>query len=264
MATITHGGVPAPSLPYADRVRHVSSDQPFQWLAAGWRDFLAAPAASLAYGLVFVVIGFALTYGLWRMDKMYMLLPFASGFVLLVPLLSLGFHAISRDIEQNRRPSFSGALFAWQTNAGSMVNAGLAFMFLFLLWLRLSEIVFALTFPPTATLDIRGLLNATFFTVGGLEFLALFLALGACVTALAFMGGAFALPMLLDRDASMAEAIATSFTACVMNIRAMLVWATLVAVLIAAGMALFYVGLAITLPLVGHASWHAYRAVIIR
>lgn len=263
MATITHG-VPAPSLPYADRVRHVASDQPFQWLAAGWRDFLAAPAASLAYGLVFVVIGFALTYGLWRTDKMYMLLPLASGFMLLVPLLSLGFLAISRDIEQKRPPTFSGALFAWQTNAGSMVNTALAFMFMFLLWLRLSEIVFALTFPPTATLDIRGLLNATFFTVGGLEFLALFLTLGACVAALTFVGGAFALPMLLDRDASMAEAIAISFTASVMNIRAMLVWAALIVVLVAAGMALFYVGLVITLPLVGHASWHAYKAVIVR
>jgi len=134
---------------------------------------------------------------------------------------------------------------------------------MFLVWLRLSEIVFALTFPPTATLDIRGLLNATFFTAGGLEFLALFLTLGACVAALAFVGGAFALPMLLDRDASMAKAIATSFTASVMNIRAMLVWAALIVVLVAAGMALFYVGLAITLPLVGHASWHAYKAVIV-
>lgn len=264
MATITHGGVPAPSLPYADRVRRVASDQPFQWLAAGWRDFMTAPAASLAYGLLFVVIGFALTYGVWRTGNLFLLAPLASGFILLVPLLSVGFHAISRDIEQNRRPSFSGALFAWQQNAKSMVNAALAFMFMFLLWLRLSEIVFALTFPATSTLDMRGLFNTTFFTLGGLEFLALFLALGACLAALTFMGGAFALPMLLDKDVSMAEAIATSFTAVVMNIRTMIVWGALVALLTAAGMALFYIGLAITLPLVGHASWHAYRATIVR
>jgi uncharacterized membrane protein len=70
--------------------------------------------------------------------------------------------------------------------------------------------------------------------------------------------------MLLDRDVSMAEAIATSFTAVVMNIRTMIVWAALVALLTAAGMAFLYFGLAITLPLVGHASWHAYRATIVR
>jgi uncharacterized membrane protein len=135
-------------------------------------------------------------------------------------------------------------------------------MFMFLLWLRLSEIIFALAFPPTATLDVKGLLNATFFTAGGLEFLALFLALGACLAALTFMGGAFALPMLLDRNVSMAEAIGTSFTAAVMNPRTMVVWAALVALLVVAGMAFAYIGLVVTLPLVGHASWHAYRAVI--
>lgn len=262
MATIMHGDIQTSSLPYAGRVRSVASDQPFYWLAAGWRDFMAAPAASLGYGLLFVVIGFALTYGLWRTDKIFMLLPLAAGFMLLVPLLSVGFHATSRDIDQNRRPSFFGALFAWQANAKSMVNAALAFMFMFLLWMRLSEIVFALTFPPTAALDVQGLLNATFFTAGGLEFLALFLILGACMAALAFMGGAFALPMLLDKDVSMAEAIATSFTASLINIRTMAVWAALVAILLAGGMVFFYVGLVITLPLVGHASWHAYRAVI--
>ncbi len=111
---------------------------------------------------------------------------------------------------------------------------------------------------------MKGLLNATFFTAGGLEFLALFLALGGCMAALTFMGGAFAMQMLLDKDASMAEAIATSFTAAVLNMRAMLVWGALVAFLVAAGMALFFIGLAITLPLVGLASWHAYRAVIVR
>jgi len=262
MATITHGDVPASSLPYANRVRSVASDQPFLWLAAGWRDLITAPAASLGYGLLFVIIGFALTYGLWRTGMIYMLAPLAAGFMLLVPLLSVGFHAISRDIEQNKRPTFSDALFAGQQNAKSMVNAALAFMFMFLLWMRLSELVFALSFPPTAALDVPGLFNATFFTVGGWEFLALFLILGGCMAALTFMGGAFALPMLLDKDVSMAEAIATSFTAAVMNLRTMAVWAALVVILLVGGMAFFYVGLIVTLPLVGLASWHAYRAVI--
>lgn len=264
MATTMHGGVPAPSMPYADRVRRVASDDPFHWLAAGWRDFMMAPAPSLAYGLLFVVVGLGLTYGLWLTNHIFLLLPLASGFILLVPLLSAGFHAISRDIEQNRQPSFSGALFAWQANAGSMVNVALAFMFMFLVWLRLSTILFALTFPPSATLDVEGLLHATFFTVGGLQFLALFLALGACMAALAFMGGAFAMQMLLDKDVSMPVAIATSFTAAVSNFPAMMMWGALVAILVAAGIAFFFVGLAITLPLVGLASWHAYRAVIVR
>lgn len=264
MITLTHGGGSTRSLPYANRIRVVGADQPYVWLSAGWRDFLAAPAASLAYGLIFVVIGLALTFGLSRTEKIYMLLPLASGFMLLVPLVSLGLHAMSRDIENRQRPSFLEALTAWRDNAGSIVNAALALMFVFLLWIRLSEILFALTFPPMAALSFYGLLKATFQTAGGVEFLVLFLALGASLAALTFLGGVFALPILLDRDVSMGEAVAISFTACIMNPRAMAVWAGMTILLIAAGMAFAFLGLAVTLPLVGYASWHAYRAVIAR
>ncbi len=260
--SITHDGAPAPPLPYAEHVRRVTPDQPFRWFADGWRDLIAAPEASLSYGLLFAVSGIVLTYGLWRAGLIYMLLPLAAGFMLLGPALTLGFLAISRDLERGRRPSFAGALLAVRTNAGPIFYAGLAFMFLFLLWIRLAELVFALTFPQTVTLDVQGLLNATFFTVDGLTFLALFIALGAVLAALAFAGGAFALPILLDRQAGMAEAIATSFAAVMLNLRTMAVWAAMLVALTVAGMAACYIGLVITLPLAGHAAWHAYKAVI--
>jgi len=109
---------------------------------------------------------------------------------------------------------------------------------------------------------VQGLLNATFFTADGLLFLVFFLALGAGVAALAFAGGAVALPMLLDRPIGMGEAVATSFTAVMLNVRTMALWAAILVVLTVAGMAALYIGLAITLPLAGHATWHAYRAVI--
>jgi uncharacterized membrane protein len=258
---IADGNASTPALPYADRVRRVASDQPFHWLAAGWRDFRAAPLASLAYGALFVIVGLILTIGLWRTQTIFMLLPLAAGFMLLGPALTLGFQAISRDLEQGKRPSFAGALLAWRANAGPIFYAGLAFMFLFLLWLRLTELLFALTFPDTVGPDAEGLLNAT-LTVHGLTFLGLFLVLGAGMAALAFAGGAFALPMLLDRRIGMAEAIATSFTAVTLNLRTMALWAALLVVLTVLGMAAFGIGLAVTLPLAGHATWHAYRAVI--
>jgi uncharacterized membrane protein len=261
MQTI-RGGASAASLPFADHVRPVGVGQPFRWLVAGGRDFFAAPSASLLYGLVFVIAGYVLTFALWRIHSIYMLLPLAGGFMLLAPALTLGFQAISRDLEQHRKPSFMRALLAWQTNAGPIFYAGLAFLFLFLVWFRLAELLFALSFPATTELDIPGLLNTTFFTADGLVFLAFFLALGAGVAALAFAGGAVALPMLLDRPIGMAEAIGTSFTAVMLNLRTMALWAAILVVLTAAGLAAFYVGLAITLPLAGHATWHAYRAMI--
>ena len=244
------------SLRYTNRVRIVGADQPYFWLSAGWRDFRVSVATSLPYGLIFVILGFALTGGLWRVGRIDLLLPLASGFILLIPLLSLGVLQISREIHRSGRPSF------FRDNAGSIANIAVAFMFVFLLWIYLCQIAFALAFPVTATMDPVGLWKEAFMTVGGAEFIALFLVLGACLAAVTFMGGALALPMLLDRDTGMAEALATSFTACFFNQRTMTIWALLVTALIAGGMALAYVGLAVTLPLIGHSTWHAYRAVI--
>jgi uncharacterized membrane protein len=259
---VIHGGASVPRFPYAHHVRRVSFDQPFRWFGAGARDLLAAPAASLSYGLLFVIAGYVLTVGLWRIHSIYLLLPLVSGFMLLGPPLTLGFQAISRNLERHARPSFIGALLAWRANQGPIFYAGLAFMFLFLVWFRLAELIFALSFPDVIGLDSQGVMNAVLFTTGGWTFLLLFLALGAAIAVLAFAGGAFALPMLLDREVGMSEAIATSFTAVMLNLRTMALWAALLVMLTVAGMAAFYVGLVITLPLAGHATWHAYRAVI--
>ena len=250
------------ALPYADHVRLVSTDEPFRWLRIGWQDLVAVPIVSLCYGLVFVVVGLALTVGLWRIGATYLILPLVSGFMLVGPALTLGFQAISRDLERGERSSFAKALLAWQGNAASIFRFGMAFACFFLLWIRLAQLVFALTFPRTALLDPQSLLTTMLFTVDGLTFLALFLALGALMAALAFAGGAFAIPMLLDCNVGTIEAMGTSFTAVILNMPTMIVWAAILVVLTAAGMALFYVGLVVTLPLAGYATWHAYRAVI--
>ena len=94
---------------------------------------------------------------------------------------------------------WAARLLAWRVNAGPIFYAGLAFMFLFLVWFRLAELVFALSFPDVIGMNGSSLIDATLFTAEGQTFLALFVALGAGMAVLAFAGGAFALPMLLDR-----------------------------------------------------------------
>ena len=258
----TQGASSTRFLPYADHVRIVSVDQPLHWFRLGWRDFEQAPTLSLCYGLVFVAAGLALTVGLWRLHAEDFIVPLASGFMLLGPALTLGFQAISRDLERHEQPSFARALLAWRTNAGSIFNFGMAFMCFFLLWLWLAQLVIDLTFPGSRGLDAYDLLKATFLSTEGLTFLTLFLALGAVMAAVAFTAGAFAIPMLLDRPVDIIEAIGTSFTAVALNLPTMLVWAALLVLVTVAGMAVAYVGLLVTLPLAGYATWHAYRAVI--
>jgi uncharacterized membrane protein len=95
-----------------------------------------------------------------------------------------------------------------------------------------------------------------------LAFLALGTAVGAVMATIAFVAGAFSLPLMLDRRVGLVEALATSATAVALNARAMAVWAALIVLFTAAGLASWYLGLCVTLPLIGHATWHAYRAVI--
>ncbi len=121
--SVSHCGASASPLPYSSSVRPVGADQPFKWLAAGWRDFLTAPALSEAYGLVFAAVGLALALALWRTPFLYMMLPLASGFMLLGPVATTGFQVISREIAKGRRPSFTAALDA--LNAGPIFYAAL-------------------------------------------------------------------------------------------------------------------------------------------
>lgn len=249
------------ALPYADRVRLVTSDQPFRWLGAGWRDFRAALGASVAYGMILVVVGIALSLLLVGLGLLYLVLPLIVGFLLVGPALTVGYYGISRDLEAGQRPSFKAAIVAWRANPGPLLGFGLALVCFLVLWMRFAALVFAICFP-SSMLDVQSLLNATLFTQDGLIFLTVGTLVGGVMASIAFAAGAFSLPMLLDRKVGVLEALVTSVVAVVLNGPAMVVWASLVALFAAAGLALGYVGLAVTLPLLGHATWHAYRAVI--
>jgi len=257
-----HAIAPHPRRPQCDHLRHIGTEEPFRWLAAGWADFRSARRVSIGYGLIFVLAGFALTAALFAANMIYLFVPLVTGFMLVGPALTIGFYAVSRDLERGTAPSLTRALLAFRANPGPLLYTGLILLGLLLLWLRLTQLAFALSFPATVGLDLRSLVDATLFTSGGQVFLAVSLAMGAVVAALTFAGGAFAVPLLFDRPVGTVEAVATSWTAVMMNLPAMAVWAILVVLLTAAGITAGFIGLVVTLPLAGHATWHAYRAVV--
>ena len=251
----------ASSLPFASRVRCVPSDEPFRWLAAGWVDFRRSRGLSAAYAFLFVLAGTWLTTGLAMSDMGYLIVPLGAGFLLVGPALTLGFYAISRDLESGDEPTLRRAFCAWKSNPEALIGMGLGMVVFLLLWLLFAALVFALAFPD-AGFDWERALVSTLFTDRGLWFLGFGSAVGALMAGTAFLFGAFSLPLMLDRKTELAEALAISATAVAVNPRAMAVWAGLVVLFIGAGLATWYVGLCVTLPLIGHATWHAYRAVI--
>jgi len=138
---------------------------------------------------------------------------------------------------------------------------GLLLLLFLAVWLGFAALLFALSFPD-AGFDWERVVMGTLFTAKGWSFLAFGTAVGAVMATIAFVAGAFSLPLLLDRRTGLLEALATSVTAVRLNPRAMAVWAGLIVLFTAAGLATWYIGLCVTLPLIGHASWHAYRAVL--
>jgi uncharacterized membrane protein len=257
---------PAPALrpnalPYADCVNIVGSDEPFKWLVAGWRDFRRSGIVSLGYGLIFTAAGLILTLGLYLAGLAYLIAPLIAGFLLVGPALTVGLYAISRDLEQGRQPSLGRALRAWRANPTRLIGLGLLLVLFLIIWVRLAVLIFAVSFPYE-TLNIETMITATLFTRHGNIFLVVGTLVGSVLATIAFVASVVSLPLLLERNVDILQALVTSAVAVAMNARVMALWAVLIVLFTAAGLLTGYIGLAVSLPLIGHASWHAYRALI--
>ena len=263
-ATQSHGGDPTRPvnlLPYQELINPVTVEDVFGWLAKGWRDFKAGGVVSLAYGAIFVVAGFLLTIGLFLAGKEYLIAPILEAFLLVSPALTVGFYAISCDLERGVQPRFFAAISSWRRSRWTLLAFGLALVIFLIVWVRLAVMIFALSFPYTP-LKLQPMINAVFFSVDGYVFLALGTAIGGVMATLVYMGSVVALPLILDRGVGLGQAIVVSFVAVLTNFRPLMTWAAIIVVVTGAGMTAGYVGLCVTLPLIGHASWHAYRGLV--
>ena len=238
-------------------IRVVTIDRPWTWLAAGWRDFMSAPLVSLAYGSLFSIAGYAVIYGLYAIDMFYLILPLAAGFTLIGPVAAVGLYDVSRRLEAGQPVTIGTALRSFLSHAGTISAMSLVLMLFLLAWIRVALLIFALFFGDA--ISRVDFIDTVFFAPESLPFVVVGTLAGALLAAAAFTISAISLPMLLDRDVGVPAAIAASFRAVNRNPQAMALWAALITGLIAFGVATLFVGLVFCLPLVGHASWHAYR-----
>jgi uncharacterized membrane protein len=256
MTEATSVGAPAP------RVRKVELDRPWAWLTAGWRDLTRAPAVGLSYGLLFALVGWAVTFGLWRLGAIYLILPLTAGFLIVGPLLAVGLYEVSRRHERGEKAMLGDAVGAFRANPSQIAFMGVTLLLLFFAWIRLAVMIFYLFFglTPPSPADFVG---RVFFSAQSLPFVVVGTAIGAMLAALAFAISAISIPLLLDRpQAHVVTAISASFRAILENPATMAFWAVLIVLFVGAGLITFYVGLIVALPLIGHASWHAYRDLV--
>jgi uncharacterized membrane protein len=244
-------------------VNDIPFDTPWTWLAAGWRDLWQVWPISLAYGAVFAALAFMLLAGLVAQGSEAVILTLAAGFLLLGPLMAVGLYEASRRLETGEPVSFGAVVLVRTASPLQLGYLGAILMLLFLFWMRLAMVLFALFFGHAQIPTMAEFVPALLLTANGVAMLAVGSVVGGVLAVLVFTVSAVSVPLLMHRQSDFFTAVATSIKAMVENPKAMLLWAGIIAGLMLVGMATLFVGLAIIFPLIGHATWHAYRSVVV-
>jgi uncharacterized membrane protein len=239
-------------------VRALGALAPFTWIARGFDDLRAHPLPSLFYGACFATMGWAIAFTFRHAYEYASAL--VTGFFLVGPFLAIGLYALSRRRERGEPVWLAPTLDAWRGNVGAIGMFSLVLTVILLVWARASLIVFAL-FYTSEMPSVQGFLDQV-LSLGNLEFLFAYVCVGGFFAVLTFAISVVSVPMMLDRDIDGIVAVLTSLKAFGANVPAMIVWGLTIIALVGAGFALYFVGLVVAVPLVGHATWHAYRALV--
>jgi uncharacterized membrane protein len=231
------------------------------WLRAGWRDFWIRPGSSIAYGIGVFALSIAFVWTLVAFGRDYILFPSLAGFMIVAPFLAVGLYEKSRAIEQGREVGFGGMLRVRPSAGAQVFFTGLLLCMLMLLWNRAAVLLWALFFGVTAFPGLDGIVGLLLGSSYGWAMLFVGTAIGGLFAAFAFAISVFAVPMLLDRRVDALTAMATSMKLVWNNLLPMIAWGATVLVLFGICVATGLVGMIVIFPLLGHATWHAYRAM---
>ena len=253
MAEDQHAAGQDDELPFVAPCRKLSPFAPFRWLRLGFRDLVAAPRQSLAYGLAVALLIGGVSLLAWTQGSQWIMYAMVGGFVFLAPLTCIGLYAISAQLERGQEPQLMRSLrAAFKRHVSNEMVFALALLVVFLVWARAAVMV-SVFFPTDGSP-----------TVGDwVMFLGFGSMIGAVFAAFTFSVSAFSLPMIMHRDVDSITAIVTSINAVLRNKGAMVVWLTLIVTSLVVGVLTAFVGLIVIIPVIGYAAWHGYLETII-
>jgi uncharacterized membrane protein len=239
------------NLPFAAPCRTLDTFAALRWLRLGWSDMKRAPRLSLTYGSVLMLLSMAIAALTWRYGTIALYIGLATGFVFIGPVLAVGLYSVSRQLARGQEPVMGYCLREGRSHIAELLVLGMVLLIVLLVWARAAAMVhvfFPVEGPPTMAVL--------------LPFLLIGSAVGAVFASIVFSASAFSLPMILDRKVDAITAVVSSVNAVLRNKAALLVWACLIGLAVVVGFATACLGFAVLLPLIGHATWHAYQETI--
>jgi uncharacterized membrane protein len=243
-------------------VRRITATDIAEALGQGLRDFQAAPLYGLAFGALYAGGGIVILLSLTAFGMVYLAYPLAAGFALIGPFVAIGLYEVSRRREAGQELSIRGI---WSTVKSRGEIGWMAFvtLFVFVIWMYQVRLLIALLIGLNASFSsLHEFVTVVLTTNEGLLFLAIGNAVGAALSLILFSLTVVSFPLLLDRDVDFVTAMITSVRAVVMSPVPMIGWAAVVVVLLVVSAMPYFLGLLVTLPVLGHATWHLYRRIV--
>jgi uncharacterized membrane protein len=250
----------------APAIRRISTADIWQSLRQGFADFEAYRSDVIFLCATYAIVGVVLARIAFGSDLLPLLFPLASGFAIVGPLAAVGLYEMSRRREQGAEVGWANAFDVLKAPAiGGIAALGAILIAVFLLWLVTAWIIFEATLGPTLPKGASAAVfaQAVLYTPPGQEMIVMGMSVGFLFALLAMMLSVVSFPLLLDRDAGLDTAIGTSVRAVLANPGPMALWGLVVALGLLAGSALVFVGLMVVIPVLGHATWHLYRKLIV-
>jgi uncharacterized membrane protein len=244
-------------------IRKIGAGDLTNALRAGWEDFLAKPSHAVFLVLIYPIVGVFLLLYTVGYDFFPLLFPLAAGFALLGPVAAIGFYEISRRREAGLDTSWSHALDVFHSPSfGSLAALAGWLTAIFILWLFTAWMIYQWTFPGQHITDIPAFIGDVLTTPAGWTLIIVGNLAGLGFAALALTLGAFSFTTLVDHNAGFDLALRTSVRAVRANPVTMALWGLIVAAALVLGTIPFFMGLAVVLPVLGHATWHLYRRTV--
>jgi uncharacterized membrane protein len=247
--------------PKAPKIVKVTWGTIGQSLGKGLSDFRRAPKYGLFFGAVFAVGGLLILAFLNIFNSPWMILPIMIAFPLVGPFVATGLYEVSHKLSNNEPISWKGILLT-VFNQRERQTGWIAFvvLFIFWVWVYLVRVLIALFMGFNSPSTISGFINAMFTTQSGMMFLLVGTIIGAVLALILFSATVISMPLILDTELDFVTAMITSFQTVIKSPLPMLGWGVIVTLLAMLAMVPMFLGLIIVFPILGHATWHLYKA----